>query len=163
MKVSIIVAVAENNVIGKDNALLWHISDDLKHFKQLTENHSVIMGRKTYFSLPCRPLKNRRNIIISNSLSKIDGAEIAKSIEEAFEFCKNEDEVFIIGGETIYKQTIDFADKIYFTHIYKSFDGDTFFPEIDENIWQITEQSEIFTDDKSGLRYEFVNFEKNLH
>ena len=160
MKVSIIVAVAENNVIGKDNALLWHISDDLKHFKQITENHSVIMGRKTYFSLPFRPLKNRRNIVISNNLQEIVGVEIAKSIEEAFDLCKNEDEVFVIGGETVYKQTVDFADKIYLTNVYANFDGDTFFPEIDKNIWQITEQSEIFTDEKSGLKYDFVNFEK---
>jgi len=161
MKTSIIVAVAENNVIGKDNALLWHISDDLKNFKKITENHSVIMGRKTYFSLPFRPLKNRRNIVISNSLPQIEGAEVVKSIEEAFELCKNESEVFVIGGGAIYRQTIDFADKIYLTKVYANFNGDTFFPEIDEKIWKISQQSEIFTDEKSGLKYQFVVSRKN--
>ena len=160
MKTSIIVAVAENNVIGKDNALLWHISDDLKNFKKITENHSVIMGKKTYFSLPFRPLKNRRNIVISGTLPEIDGAEVVKTIEEAFELCKAENEVFVIGGGAIYRQTIDFADKIYLTNVYANFDGDTFFPEIDEKNWEIAEQSEIFTDEKTGLRYNFVVLEK---
>jgi len=159
--ISIIVAVAENNVIGKDNSLLWHISDDLKHFKKITENHTVIMGRKTYFSLPFRPLKNRRNIVISNSLKKIEGTEVVKTIEEAFELCKNENEVFVIGGGAIYKQAIDFADKIYLTKVFANFKGDTFFPEIDKNIWKISEQSEIFTDEKSKLKYQFVVFRKN--
>ena len=158
--ISIIVAVAENNVIGKNNALLWHISDDLKYFKKITENHSIIMGRKTYFSLPFRPLKNRHNIVISNNLPKIEGAEVVKSIEEAFDICKNENEVFVIGGGAIYKQTIDFADKIYLTRVYANFEGDTFFPEIDEKNWKMTEQSEIFTDEKSGLKYQFFVIER---
>ena len=156
--INIIVAVAENNVIGKDNSLLWHISDDLKYFKKITENHTVIMGRKTYFSLPFRPLKNRRNIVISGTLSEIEGAEVAKSIEEAFELCKNEDEAFVIGGGAIYRQAIDFADKIYLTKVYTNFNGDTFFPEIDEKVWKISQESEIFTDEKNGLKYQFVVF-----
>ena len=158
--ISIIVAVAENNVIGKDNSLLWHISDDLKYFKKITENHTIIMGRKTYFSLPFRPLKNRRNIVISNSLPEIEGAEVAKSIKEAFDLCKNENEVFVIGGGEIYKQAINFADKIYLTKVFANFDGDTFFPKIDKNIWKITEQSEIFTDEQSEFKYQFWVLER---
>ncbi|MDR1544192.1 MAG: dihydrofolate reductase [Prevotellaceae bacterium] len=160
MRISIIVAVADNGAIGKNNALLWHISDDLKRFKSLTENHSVIMGRKTYFSLPFRPLKNRRNIVVSNTLQKIDGAETVKSIQEAFELCNAENEVFIIGGASIYEQTINIADKIYLTKIYKNFDGDTFFPEIDEKSWKITDKTAFFYDEKTDLKYSFIDYEK---
>ena len=161
MQISIIVAVAENNVIGKDNSLLWHISDDLKYFKQITENHAVIMGRKTYFSLPFRPLKNRRNIVVTKNLSEIDGAEVVNSLEDAFELCKNEEEIFVIGGGSIYRQAIDFADKIYLTKVYSTFDGDTFFPDLDEKKWTISQQSDIFTDEKSELKYKFLVLEKN--
>ena len=161
MQISIIVAVAENNVIGKDNSLLWHISDDLKYFKQITENHVVIMGRKTYFSLPFRPLKNRRNIVVTKNLSEIDGAEVVNSLEDAFELCKNEEEIFVIGGGSIYRQAIDFADKIYLTKVYSTFDGDTFFPDLDEKKWTISQQSDIFTDEKSELKYKFLVLEKN--
>jgi len=160
MIISLIVAVAENNVIGKNNSLLWHISDDLKRFKKITENHTVIMGRKTYFSLPFRPLKNRRNIVISSTLQKLEGAEIAGSVEEAFDFCKNEKEIFIIGGSAIYKQTIDFADKIYLTKVYANFDGDTFFPKIDENIWEISEQSELLKNKENNLLYNFMIYNR---
>jgi dihydrofolate reductase len=159
-KISIIVAIAENNVIGKDNSLLWHISDDLKRFKTLTENHCVVMGRKTYFSLPFRPLKNRRNIVISNNLTQIEGAEVVKSVEEAFALCNDENEVFVIGGESIYRQTIDLADKLYITKVYKAFEGDTFFPEISENYWKITDETAIFYDQKSDLKYSFINYKR---
>jgi dihydrofolate reductase len=159
MNISIIAAIAENRVIGKDNTLLWHISDDLKHFKNLTENHTVVMGRKTYFSLPFRPLKNRRNIVISSTLQKISGVETAQNIETALEMCKNESEFFIIGGESIYEQTVGIANKIYLTRIHKNFVGDTFFPKIDENKWKISSQSEIFYDKKSDLKYSFINYE----
>ncbi|MDR2684312.1 MAG: dihydrofolate reductase [Prevotellaceae bacterium] len=162
MKISIIAAVAENNIIGKDNSLLWHISDDLKHFKSLTENHAVVMGRKTYFSLPFRPLKNRRNIVISNSLQKINGVETVNTVEKAFELCNNENEVFVIGGASIYRQTIDFATKIYLTKIYKSFEGDTFFPKIDKKLWKITDKTDIFYDKKADLKYSFINYANHV-
>ncbi len=153
MTLSIIVAVAESNVIGKDNSLIWHISEDLKRFKRLTENHTVVMGRKTYMSLPFRPLKNRRNIVITKGENHIEGVEIAHSVEEALELCKGEDEVFIIGGASIYEQTIDIADKIYLTKVLKEFEGDTFFPEISATEWQSVEQSEVFGDEKEGVEF----------
>jgi dihydrofolate reductase len=158
--VSIIVAVAESNIIGKDNSLLWHISEDLKRFKKLTENHTVIMGRKTYFSLPFRPLANRRNIIISRSTAHIDGTETVDSLPAAFELCKDENEVFIIGGASIYSQSMSYADRIYFTKVYKAFDGDTFFPEIDIEKWQLTDRSEIFYDEKADLKFQYLTFDK---
>ncbi|MDR0830163.1 MAG: dihydrofolate reductase [Prevotellaceae bacterium] len=160
---NIIVAIAENGVIGKDNSLLWHISDDLKRFKQITENHTVIMGRKTYFSLPFRPLKNRRNIVISSSVQQIEGAEVVKSVEEAFALCNDESEVFVIGGESIYRQTIDLADKLYITKVFKTFDGDTFFPEISENSWKITDETAVFYDEKADLEYQFLVYNRLAH
>jgi dihydrofolate reductase len=158
--ISIIVAVAKNNVIGKDNSLLWHISEDLQRFKKITENHTVIMGRKTYFSLPFRPLKNRRNIVISKSVANIDGVEVVDNLRSAFDLCKGEDEVFIIGGASIYSQSINYADKIYLTKIYKSFEGDTFFPEIDNKKWQLTDKSEFFYAEKADLKFQYLTFTK---
>ena len=153
MTLSIIVAVANGSVIGKDNSLIWHLSDDLKHFKRITEGHTVIMGRKTYMSLPFRPLKNRRNIVISTSLADIDGAEVAHSVEEAVALCRTEDEVFIIGGASVYEQTIGIADKIYLTRVLKDFKGDTFFPEIQDSRWQSVEKSEILFDEKEKTEF----------
>ena len=145
MTLSIIVAVANGSVIGKDNSLIWHLSDDLKRFKRITEGHTVIMGRKTYMSLPFRPLKNRRNIVISTSLADIDGAAVA--------LCRTEDEVFIIGGASIYEQTIGIADKIYLTRVLKDFEGDTSFPEIQDSRWQSLEKSEILFDEKEKTEF----------
>ncbi|KGN77965.1 diacylglycerol kinase [Porphyromonadaceae bacterium COT-184 OH4590] len=153
MTLSIIVAVADGNVIGKDNSLIWHISEDLKRFKRLTENHTVVMGRKTYMSLPFRPLKNRRNIVITRSNEAIAGVETADSVEQALELCRGEDEVFIIGGASIYEQTIDIVDKIYLTRVLKEFEGDTFFPEISAAKWQSVERSEVFKDDKEEVDF----------
>ncbi len=153
MTLSIIVAVAEGNVIGKDNSLIWHISEDLKRFKRLTENHTVVMGRKTYMSLPFRPLKNRRNIVITKGKNHIEGVETAHSVEEALELCKGEDEVFIIGGASIYEQTIDIADKIYLTKVLKEFEGDTFFPEISDKKWIVSERSETMFDEKEATDF----------
>jgi dihydrofolate reductase len=158
--ISIIVAVAENDVIGKNNSLLWHISEDLRRFKQLTENNTVIMGRKTYFSLPFRPLKNRRNIVISESLALIDGVEVVNSLQNAFELCKNDREVFIIGGASIYCQSMDLADRIYLTTVYKAFDGDTFFPKIDTKKWQLTDKSEVFYDKEAELSYSYFLYNR---
>ncbi|MDR3326647.1 MAG: dihydrofolate reductase [Prevotellaceae bacterium] len=158
--ISIIVAVAENGIIGKNNSLLWHISEDLRRFKQLTENNTVIMGRKTYFSLPFRPLKNRRNIVISESLTLIDGAEVVNLLQHAFELCKNDREVFIIGGASIYRQSMDLADRLYLTKVYKAFEGDTFFPEIDTKKWQLTDKSETFYDEKADLNFSYLVYDR---
>ncbi|MCF0207757.1 MAG: dihydrofolate reductase, partial [Bacteroidales bacterium] len=108
LTITLLVAIAENGVIGVNNSLPWHISDDLKRFKAITTGHSIIMGRKTYESFPKRPLPNRKNIVLSNSCKEIEGAFVAKDINEALKLCDSQ-EVFIIGGATIYEQFIDIA------------------------------------------------------
>jgi len=159
MTISIIAAIAKNNVIGKDNDLIWHIPEDLKRFKKLTSGHSIIMGRKTYESLPFKPLPNRKNIVISRIKDlKLQGAIVVKNPEEAIKICKGENEVFICGGAEIYKLFLPIANKMYLTRIHKSFNGDTFFPEIDYLIWKIMCESDIYFDKKSELRYSFHNF-----
>lgn len=139
--ISIIVAVAENGTIGIDNNLPWHISGDLKRFKAITTGHSIIMGRKTYLSFPKRPLPDRKNIVLTNGDYQFDGAYTAKNINQALELCDSE-EVFIIGGASIYKQFLPMADKIYLTKVLKEYNGDTFFPELNMNEWNIVEQDD---------------------
>lgn len=160
---SIIVATAENNIIGGDNKLLWHISNDLKRFKEITSGHTMIMGRKTFESLP-GVLPNRQHIIITRDKNyKIDNpyVEVIHSLEEVINRFKNSsNEAFIIGGGEIYKQLIHNADKIYLTKILKNFEGDTKFPEINFDNWTESFISEIFTDPNSMLQYQFINLEK---
>ncbi len=159
MTISIIVAFAENNVIGKDNSLIWHISDDLKRFKRLTSGHSIIMGRKTYESLPFKPLPKRKNIVISSQKDlKFEGVIVVNNYEDALKECASEDEIFICGGASIYKHFIDIADKMYITKVYERFEGDTFFPQIDFDKWEVISQSEKIFDDKSKLKYSFIDY-----
>lgn len=158
--ISIIAAVAKNGAIGQNNQLLWHISNDLKRFKALTSGRTIIMGSRTYDSLPLKPLPKRRNIVISRNESlKLNGCEVFHSLSEALQQVTNE-ECFVIGGAAIYKQTISIADRLYITWVYKEFEADTFFPKIDESLWDIIEQSEIFHDEASGLNYAFFTYEK---
>lgn len=134
--ISIIVAIARNYAIGKDNQLLWHISDDLKRFKKLTEGHTIVMGKRTFESLPFRPLKNRRNIVITDIPGEmIPGCIMAYSIEDALSQMDESGENFIIGGGSVYRQFLPLADKLYLTVIEKDFEADTFFPEIDFSEW----------------------------
>ncbi|MCF6365014.1 MAG: dihydrofolate reductase [Bacteroidales bacterium] len=161
MTISIIAAIAENNVIGKDNDLIWHISEDLKRFKKLTSGHSIIMGRKTYESLPFKPLPNRKNIVISSQKNLIlEGAVVVQSPEEAVKICEGEKEVFICGGATIYNHFINIANKMYITKVHHKFDGDTFFPEYTENDWRIESQSKKKYDKKSDLYFSFIDYIK---
>ncbi|MDE0770711.1 MAG: dihydrofolate reductase [Salibacteraceae bacterium] len=141
---SIIVAISENNGIGKDNDLLWYLPSDMKFFRKTTLGHCVITGRKNYESIPekYRPLAKRTNIIVTrNANYKADGAVVKNSLEEALEFAKseNESEVFIIGGGQIYKEAMgkNVIDKMYITHVAKNYDADTFFPEIELSNWNI--------------------------
>ncbi|NDV96190.1 dihydrofolate reductase [Dysgonomonas sp. 521] len=159
---SIIVAIDENNAIGKDNNLLCHLPNDLKHFKAVTEGHPVIMGRKTFESLPKGALPNRRNIVITrNKDLQFERCEMVSSIEEAIEQCKDEPEIFIIGGGTIYNKAIDFANKLYLTRIHHKFEGaDTFFPEIDPAQWQEIEKEDFHTDEKHKYDYSFITLAK---
>src|ERR1700749_3703820 len=122
MIVSIVVAISQNHVIGKDNKLLWYLPNDLKHFKDITTGHTVIMGRKTYESVG-KPLPNRRNIIITRQNITIEGCEVVSSIEEAIKLCQTEQEVFIVGGAEIYKQSLPLVNRIYLTIVHHSFDA----------------------------------------
>lgn len=158
MKINIIVAVAENNAIGKNNQLLWHISDDLKRFKKLTLGKTVLMGRLTYYSLPNGALPNRRNIVITDCSSDCcPGAEKVSSIKEALNILANEDEIFIIGGGMIYKQFLPLADKIYLTKVHKTYDADVYFPEIDMSQWKIIEEEDHLENDPP---YSYLTLEK---
>ena len=137
MIVSIVVAIAKNNAIGKNNQLLWHLPKDLKHFKDITSGHTIIMGRKTYESVG-KPLPNRRNIIITRQNISIDGCEVVNSIDQALKSSAGEDEIFIVGGAEIYNQALSLTDRIYLTIVHHNFDGDTYFPDIKDDIWKET-------------------------
>jgi len=157
---SMIVAASENNVIGKNNQLLWHLPDDLKHFKRTTKGHHVIAGRKTFESQG-RPLPNRTNIIITRNRDlQIDGCEIAHSLDEAIGMVKDDDEPFIIGGEDIYKQALSKVDRIYLTRVHATFEGDTYFPEIDENEWEVLSSEYHGTDEKHKYPFTVYTLER---
>ncbi len=144
--ISIIVAIAENMAIGKNNNLLWHIPEDLKRFKRITSGHPVIMGKRTFYSLPRRPLPNRRNIVITDIKGEtIEGCEMAYSIEDVIEKCDPAEENFIIGGASVYRQFLPHCDRLYLTRVHKTFDGDVFFPEIDFFQWELisTEEGDV--------------------
>ena len=151
--------MSSNRVIGVNNTLPWHLSEDLKHFKSLTTGHTIIMGRKTYESIG-RPLPNRRNIVISrNSNTSYEGVEVVYSLEDAFSISTNDKEVFVIGGSNIYEQALSFVDQLYITEIKKSFLGDAFFPEINKQIWIEYSRDDHVTND--GLEFSFVKYQKN--
>jgi dihydrofolate reductase len=135
MMLSIIVAIAKNNAIGKDNQLLWHISEDLKYFRQVTSGHTVIMGRKTFESIG-KPLPNRKNIVVSRTLAPQEGVTVAASVADALQLTANETEVFVIGGGAIYRETFPLAQKLYVTQVHEDYEGDTFFPTINAAEWQ---------------------------
>jgi len=155
--IQIIAAISKNRVLGKDNKLLWRLSNDLKRFKEITTGHTVVMGRKTFESIG-RPLPQRRNIIVSrNEDLVIEGVEVVSSLEEAF-LLTGED-CFVIGGGEIYKQALEFTDKLYLTIVDCEIEGDTFFPEIDSSWVKITEES-FDSDEKNEWNYTFVEYEK---
>ena len=159
--ISIIVAIAQNYAIGKDNQLLWHISRDLKRFKHITSGHRVIMGKKTYESLPVRPLPNRTNIIISDIPGdQYEGAVVVDSIEAALEYCKDGEESFIIGGGSIYRQFLEHANRLYLTLVEQDFEGDIFFPEIDFSEWELKEEEAYGPEGENNFSYSFKVYEK---
>ena len=148
MTLSIIVAVACDGAIGRANDLLWHLPADLKRFKELTTGHTILMGRKTFESLPRGPLPNRRNIIISRSLPTQPGAEVYPTIQQAMEACASDEEVFIIGGGEIYRQLLPNTERIYLTRVQASFpDAEVFFPELDPTEW-VEEAREVYPRDE---------------
>ena len=156
---SIIVAIADNNVIGKNNQLLWHLPEDLKRFKRLTKGHKIIMGKNTWFSLPKRPLPDRIHIVLSDDTSDdFEGCEMAYSIEDVIKKCNPDEECFVIGGGMIYKQFLTIADKLYITRVYAAFDGDTFFPHIDTNIWIKIDEEGKFFDQEANMHFSYLTY-----
>jgi dihydrofolate reductase len=158
--ITLIAAVAENNALGKDNKLLWHLPEDFKRFKALTSGHNIIMGRKTFESFP-KPLPNRTHIIITRQKNYApEGCIVVNSLQSAIEACPAEVENFIIGGGEIYKQAIEFADKIDITKVHATFDADTFFPEIDLNKWQVAFEEFHSRDEKHEFEFTFLTYHK---
>ncbi len=155
--ISIIVAIAENFAIGKDNDLLWHISDDLKRFKKITSGHPVIMGKRTYASLPFRPLKNRRNIVITDDPAEtFEGCDTVHSIKEAIAVCDPTEENFIIGGASVYTQFLPLADRLYLTLVHKPFEGDVFFPQFDLGEWNLVSKDDFPPDGENDFTYSYL-------
>lgn len=158
--ISIIAAIGNNNELGNNNDLLWHLPNDLKHFKALTSGRTIIMGRKTWESLPFRPLPNRRNIVITRDTNaQFECAEVFPSIESALNSTSNE-EVFIIGGGQIYAQALPFADRLYITHVDGTFDANVFFPEINTTVWKQVSKEAHSSDEKHPYLYAFAVWEK---
>lgn len=158
---SIIVAIAEQNAIGNKNQLLAHIPADLKRFKAITSGKTVVMGRNTWFSLPNRPLPNRTNIVITNIMGEdFDGAKTVYSIDEAVAECPANEESFIIGGAMVYKQFFPLAAKLYLTLVHKTFEADTFFPEIDYSQWREIERTEVTDDSWTDFAYTYLTLER---
>ena len=162
MNISIIVAITENNIIGRQNGLPWHLPADLKYFREKTTGHHIVMGRKTFESIGGgRPLPNRTSIIITNQNDyKAEGCLIAHSMEEAISLAKNETELFIIGGRQIYEQSLPIADLMYITRIHNTIEGDTFFPEFSSDQWKEKESNFRAADEKNNYDMSFQVFEK---
>jgi dihydrofolate reductase len=159
--ISIIVAVSEDWGIGKDNELLWHISEDLKRFKKLTSGNAVIMGKKTWESLPRRPLPGRKNIVLTDDPHEsIENSVTAYSIDDALDKCGPAEEIFIIGGGSIYRQFMPIADRLFITHVHKKAPADIFFPEIDRSVWEIIEKEEFKTDESNNIHYTYTIYER---
>ena len=158
--VSAIVAAAENNAIGKDNQLLWHLPNDLRFFKRTTSGHTIIMGRKTYESVG-KPLPNRRNMIITRQSGyAVEGAEVFHSLGAALQHCAGEPEVFVVGGAEIYQQALPVVDCIYLTRVHAEIVGDSFFPTLDEKEWRLVSEDSHPADERHAHSYTFEVYER---
>ena len=161
MSISIIVAIAKNNAIGFENKLLYWLPNDLKRFKALTTGHTIIMGRKTFESLPKGALPNRRNIVLSRQEIDFPGAERFNSLESALSQCNREEEIYIIGGASVYQEAMSLADKLCITHIDDTPEqADAFFPQIDSSVWEQTNKESHQTDEKHQYAYSFVDYRR---
>lgn len=159
--ISIIVAVSDDWGIGKDNELLWHIPEDLKRFKRLTVGKCVIMGKKTWESLPKKPLTGRKNIVLTDIPDEcIDCSVTAYSVEDALSKCGSEEEVFVIGGGSVYRQFMQIADRLYITHVHRKTPTDVWFPKIDRRKWKVVEKEEYISEDDNRLPYSYVIYER---
>lgn len=165
---SIIVAVSQNGAIGRNNELLWHISEDLKYFKSTTTGHPVIMGRKTYESIG-RPLPGRRNIVLTRGAMEIPpiknpqttSMEVVNSLDEIYRIAQGDEEFFVMGGGMLYNETFGKADFLYLTRIYaEAENADTFFPQVDEREWEVVRESEMKHDDENGIDFKFIVYKR---
>jgi dihydrofolate reductase len=141
-EVVIIAAVAKNNVIGKAGKIPWHIKEDFQHFKSLTMGYPVIMGRNTFESLTVKPLPGRENVVLSRNKFSYPGIVVKSSMQEALDYCKKHDKTFIIGGASVYEQGLGFADKLELTQINQDYEGDTYFPEVNFDEWQLDKKED---------------------
>lgn len=159
--ISLIVAMDENRLIGKDNQLPWHLPQDLAYFKRMTMNHKIVMGRKTYESIG-KPLPGRENIIITRDSSYTkDGCKVLHSIDDILELSKATDEnVFVIGGAEIFKEILPYSDKLYMTHIHHEFEGDTFFSQLNDSEWETISVESGMRDVKNPYEFDFVVYQK---
>lgn len=157
--ISIIVAIASNGAIGRNNDLLWNIPADLKRFRKLTTGNCLIMGKNTWYSLPKRPLPNRVNIVLTDDPCEcIEDCVSSYSVEDALSKCQDGKEVFVIGGGMVYRQFLEIADRLYITHVHKDFDADTFFPAIDPVDWMEVEREDHLMDEQAGFSYSYVTY-----
>ena len=158
----IIAATAENNALGKNNDLIWHLPADLKRFKKVTTGHHILMGRNTFESIG-RPLPNRTTIIITKNENYVqEGCLIANSVEQAIEMAHEDDQIFIIGGAQVYEYAMkhDFADALDITLVHHEFDADVYFPDIDPSIWKRVEREDFIADEKNKFDYSFIRYKK---
>lgn len=157
--VSIIVAIAENGVIGDKNALLWNIREDMRRFRTTTSGHPVVMGRKTYESIG-RPLPKRTNVVITRGNTAFDGCLMAHSLEEAIALFPHDEEVFIIGGAQIYEQALLLADRLYLTVVHRQYEGDTSFPQLDMSQWRELAREEFAQGEEFDAPFSFIDYER---
>ena len=159
-KIVLIVAAAENNAIGKDNKMLWHLPNDFKYFKQNTIGYSVIMGRKTFESIE-KPLPERRNIVLTRDIQyRNPDVDVANSINEVLTYCRDERKIFVIGGAEIYKQVLPITHQVLLTRVHAEIDGDAFFPELPGAEWNLISQDKRQKDDKHAFDYTFEVWER---
>lgn len=161
-EISIVAAVADNYAIGKGNKLPWHLPADLKHFRELTTGHAVVMGKRTFESLPNGPLPNRKNVVLTSVMSEgvNEGYFEADSLEDALYLCEKEDKVFIVGGAAVYRQSLEIADSLYITWVHHEFSADIYFPEVDFSKWEEVSRQDLPADDKNPYSYSFVHYKR---
>ncbi|MDX9919344.1 MAG: dihydrofolate reductase [Paludibacter sp.] len=161
-EISIVAAVADNYAIGKGNKLPWHLPADLKHFRELTTGHAVVMGKRTFESLPNGPLPNRRNVVLTSVMSEgvNEGYFEADSLEDAFYLCEKEEKIFIVGGAAVYRQSLEIAESLYITWVHHEFSADIYFPEVDFSKWDEVSRQDMTADEKNPYPYSFVHYKR---
>ena len=161
-EISIVAAVADNYAIGKGNKLPWHLPADLKHFRELTTGHAVVMCKRTFESLPNGPLPNRRNVVLTSVMSEgvNEGYFEADSLEDAFYLCEKEEKVFIVGGAAVYRQSLEIAESLYITWVHHEFSADIYFPEVDFSKWEEVSRQDMSADEKNPYPYSFVHYKR---